>query len=131
MRFIVNLPGNGGALSGRPPAAEGYGLRGRGQARPRRFAGWTPQNKPPAARLRAVCIQKPADLLWLARAESSTGRQGDRHGKGSDAQQQGKEETEGRQEPQKGRRRAGQSVRVRQDPGRPEPEQQEELTPGV
>ena len=29
-----------------------------------------------------------------------------RHGQGSDAQQQGKEETEGRQEPEEGRRRA-------------------------
>src|SRR3984957_4199678 len=50
------------------------------------------------------------------------------HGQGSDAQQQGKEETEGRQEPQEGRQHAGQSVRGGQDPGRPEPEQQEELS---
>src|SRR6202045_4215964 len=65
-----------------------------------------------------------------ARQSLSTGRQETRHGQGSDAQQQGKEETEGRQEPQKGRRGAGQSVRVRQDAGGPEPQQQEELTPG-
>src|SRR6202043_2121216 len=59
-----------------------------------------------------------------------SGRKGDRHGQGSDAQQQGKEETEGRQEPQEGRRGTGQSVRGRQDAGGPEPQQQEELTPG-
>src|SRR5258706_6564710 len=53
------------------------------------------------------------------------------HGKGSDAQQQGKEETEGRQEPQEGRRDAL-AVRVRQgaDAGRPEPLWQEELRSG-
>src|SRR4030081_812322 len=87
----------------------------------------------------AQCVTARLRLITNARAFAivgtrqslSTGRQGDRHGKGSDAQQQGKEETEGRQEPQKGRRRAGQSVRVREDPGRPEPEQQEELTPGA
>jgi hypothetical protein len=60
----------------------------------------------------------------------STERKGDRHGQGSDAQQQGKEETESRQEPQEGRRGAGQSVRDRQDAGGPKPQQQEELTPG-
>src|SRR3982075_2575353 len=76
-------------------------------------------------------IQILRDLLLLRRAESFNRAQGDRHGQGSDAQQQGKEETEGRQEPQKGRRRAGQSVRGGQDPGRPESEQQEELTLSV
>src|SRR5712671_3786765 len=54
----------------------------------------------------------------------STRRKGDCHGQGSDAQQQGKEETEGRQEPQEGRRYAL-AVLVRQDAGRPKPEQQE------
>src|ERR1700694_902313 len=47
-----------------------------------------------------------------------------RHGQGSDAQQQGKEETEGRQEPQKGRRYAL-AVLVRQAAGGTEPQQQE------
>src|ERR1700732_3211707 len=65
----------------------------------------------------------------MDRAESfSTERKGDRHGQGSDAQQQGKEEAEGRQEPQEGRHDSGQSVRHRQDAGRPKPQQQEELT---
>src|ERR1700737_4090576 len=81
----------------------------------------------------AQCVTAGLRLITNARAFAivgarqslSTGRQGDRHGQGSDAQQQGKEETEGRQEPQEGRRRAGQSVRGRQDPGRPKPEQQE------
>src|SRR5258708_33055696 len=54
----------------------------------------------------------------------STRRKGDCHGQGSDAQQQGKEETKGRQEPQEGRRYAL-AVLVRQDAGRPKPEQQE------
>src|SRR5260370_42014332 len=71
------------------------------------------------------------DLLFLRRAQSrERGRLGDRHGQGSDAQQQGKEEAKGRQEPQKGRRRAGQSVRGGEDPGPPKAEQQEELRVG-
>ena len=46
------------------------------------------------------------------------GARGDRHGQGSDAQQQGKEEAEGRQEPEKGRapRRS-----IRSRPARPRP----------
>src|SRR5216683_5464129 len=73
-------------------------------------------------------LQSPTHLLSLTRADYfQPGAKGDRHGQGSDAQQQGKEETEGRQEPQKGRRRAGQSVRGGKNPGRPKPEQQEEL----
>src|ERR1700694_6043606 len=76
--------------------------------------------------VRTARIQTPAHLLSLARAKVfQPGRKGDRHGQGSDAQQQGKEETEGRQEPQKGRRGAGQSVRGGQDAGGPEPQQQE------
>src|SRR6202000_1516933 len=68
-------------------------------------------------------------LLVLRRAESSpTGRKGDRHGQGSDAQQQGKEETEGRQEPQEGWCGAL-AVCLRQDARGPEP-RQEELAPG-
>src|SRR6478736_4574824 len=56
----------------------------------------------------------------------STGRQEKRHGKGSDAQQQGKEETEGRQEPQEGRRdTVAVLVRKAADAGRPEPDRQE------
>src|SRR6185437_5539582 len=66
-----------------------------------------------------------ARLAW--RRTVSTGREGDRHGQGSNAQQQGKEETESRQEPQEGRRRAL-AVLVRQDAGRAKPEQPEELT---
>src|ERR1700733_10572122 len=77
----------------------------------------------PAYKRQRICYSFPAPNLYQ-RAP------GDRHGQGSDAQQQGKEETEGRQEPQKGRRRAGQSVRDRQTPGRPKPQQQEELTSG-
>src|SRR5882724_12424835 len=56
----------------------------------------------------------------------SGGRKGERHGQGTDAQQQGKEETEGRQEPQE-RRSYALAVRVRQDAGGSKPEQQEEL----
>src|SRR5438132_6388024 len=54
------------------------------------------------------------------------------HGKGSDAQQQGKEETEGRQEHQEGRRDAV-AVLFRQDAdaGRPKPDGQEELKSGL
>src|ERR1700693_4193671 len=61
----------------------------------------------------------------------STERKGDRHGQGSDAQQQEKEEAEGGQEPQEGRHDSGQSVRDREDAGRPKPQQQEELTARV
>src|SRR3984893_15576917 len=76
-------------------------------------------------------LQTSAPLLWSERATVfQPGAREERHGQGSDAPQQGKEETEGRQEPQEGRRRAGQSVRGGQDPGRPEPEQQEELRSG-
>jgi hypothetical protein len=57
----------------------------------------------------------------------STGCKGDRHGQGSDAQQQGKEETKGRQEYQEGRRYAL-SVLVRKDDDRPKPNRQEALT---
>jgi hypothetical protein len=55
---------------------------------------------------------------------TSTERKGDRHGQGSDAQQQGKEKTEGGQKHQKGWSDAV-AVLVRQDAGGPEPEQQE------
>src|SRR4030081_1428283 len=80
----------------------------------------------------AQCVTARLRLITNARAFAivgtrqslSTGRQGDRHGQGSDAQQQGKEETEGRQEPKEGRRYAL-AVLVRQDAGRPKPEQQE------
>src|SRR5216684_6478984 len=77
-------------------------------------------SKPPHTNLPRFAIPTP-------RPSRQPGRQGDRHGQGSDAQQQGKEEAKGRQEPQKGRRRAGQSVRGGKNPGRPKPEQQEEL----
>jgi hypothetical protein len=55
---------------------------------------------------------------------TSTERKGDRHGQGSDAQQQGKEKTEVGQKHQKGWSNAV-AVLVRQDAGGPEPEQQE------
>src|SRR5260370_14874982 len=73
-----------------------------------------------------------AFAIVRARHISQPGAREQRHGKGSDAQQQGKEETEGRQEPQEGRRDAV-AVLVRQgaDAGRPEPLQQEELRSGV
>src|SRR3981189_2787397 len=96
----------------------------------RRFA-------PPEAAARPRCPRSPAyqrrrtcyDLT--APNLVNRGAKGDRHGQGSDAQQQGKEKTEGRQEPQKGRRRAGQSVRGGQDPGRPKPRPQQERTLSV
>jgi hypothetical protein len=72
-----------------------------------------------------ACIQSPAHLLVSDRANIfQPGAREERHGKGSDAQQQGKEETEGRQEHQEGWR-GTLAVLVRQDAGRPEPEQQE------
>src|ERR1700730_9035146 len=59
-------------------------------------------------------IQTRAFLLSSRRAEIfQPGATETRHGQGSDAQQQGKEETEGRQEHQEGRGRAL-AVRVRQ-----------------
>src|SRR3979490_2798026 len=77
------------------------------------------------ARLRLITNGRAFAIVG-ARQHLSTGRQGDRHGQGSDAQQQGKEETEGRQEPQEGRGYAL-AVLVRQDTGGPKPQQQEEL----
>src|SRR5260370_31528386 len=70
---------------------------------------------------------KRARICYGPRAPHlSTGRQENRHGKGSDAQQQGKEETEGRQEPQEGRRDAiAVLVRKNADAVRPKPDGQE------
>src|SRR3979411_2479046 len=71
-----------------------------------------------------TAYNRPRIWYFSTAPSLSTGRKGDRHGQGSDAQQQGKEETEGRQEPQEGRRYAL-AVLVRQDAGRPKPQQQE------
>src|SRR5258708_2780895 len=70
--------------------------------------------------------------IVAARQHLSTGRKETRHGQGSDAQQQGKEETEGREEHQEGRRDAL-AVLIRQDAdaGRPKRSRQEGLRPLV
>src|ERR1700730_8222234 len=73
-------------------------------------------------------IQTPAFLLSSQRAEIfQPGATETRHGQGSDAQQQGKEETEGRQEHQEGRGRAL-AVRVRQGGNGPSLHRQEGLS---
>src|SRR5258708_25580265 len=73
-------------------------------------------------RFRVAAYKPPGICYSYAAPNPSTGAGEVRHGQGSDAQQQGKEETEGGQEPQKGRPRAV-AVRIRQERGRPEPVQ--------
>src|SRR4051794_16157252 len=66
------------------------------------------------SRFQLCRIQARADLLCSRpRQPFNQGAREARHGQGSDAQQQGKEETEAGQEPEKGRRRAL-AVRLRQ-----------------
>src|SRR4051812_44365898 len=62
-----------------------------------------------------AAVEGFAMLAW--RQPINKGAREARHGQGSDAQQQGKEETEAGQEPEKGRRRAL-AVRVRQAVGK-------------
>src|SRR6266403_87657 len=83
-------------------------------------ASWVEQS--PATRITNACTF----VIMGARHISQPGAREKRHGKGSDAQQQGKEETEGRAEHQEGRRDAI-AVLIRQaaDAARPEPRQQE------
>src|SRR6266478_7271439 len=77
--------------------------------------------RPPHYKRLRICYARRAPRLPTRRREQ-------RHGQGSDAQQQGKEETEGRQEHQE-RRRDAVAVLVRQDAdaGRAKPLRQEEL----
>src|SRR5260370_34059322 len=84
-------------------------------------AQWARQPRPTDYKRPRICYCPRAPHL-------STGRQENRHCKGADAQQQGKEETEGRQEPQEGRRDAvAVLVRKNADAGRPKPLRLEEL----
>src|ERR1700709_1461520 len=110
MRFMVCWLPKWNESGGRS-LRKGYGVRGRGQAGGRKFAGRRPGNKSGASRFRRPAYKHRRICYGAVAPSVSTGRQGDGHGQGTDAQQQGKEETEGRQEPQKGRRRARQPVR--------------------
>src|ERR1043166_3713068 len=75
-------------------------------------------NSPPDARNKSTAAVSafPAQqgfAMLATRQPFNQGAREARHGQGSDAQQQGKEETEAGQEPEKGRRRAL-AVRLRQ-----------------